>query len=381
MSEDNYFGCKETPIALPLGFVASQLPPCVSCTLRLSSKEAGTGAVRDSPTGLSITESPAVAWTINGLVYNLLESFLVFPGAHRLEARQTPCNAEYLLFFRAMIDGEDRQTCLCIPIDIGSGPSAPYFRTLDTSVRAGRPVLSTILPVGTKVMSYRGADLRSRSAKNSQPRSFCDPVKRTITYYVCLTPTTMEAPDFERLKTLARSHEGPARPTLDAMPARLLKLGTLIHEIVLEQKKKTRVKGEGVPTEAMKCVPLDPDRDIVGDKVYIGGKPQTSLRDELSSDAPPAADAEASIQPGDIESTIGLVIGIAIGLVACAVVGTFIWSRAFGNYDVVTGSKKETSVSLLPTFPKANVSPYLWYIVGGGIAIFLVGLLIGYLVF
>lgn len=379
MSEDNYFGCRETPIALPLGFVASQLPPCVSCTLRLSSKEAGTGAVRDSSTGLSITESPAVAWTINGIVYNLLESFLVFPGAHRLEARQTPCDAEYLLFFRAMIDGEDRQACLCIPIDIGSGPSAPYFRTLDTSVRAGRPVLSTILPVGTKVMSYRGADLRGRSAKDSQPRSFCDPVKRTITYYVCLTPTTMEAPDYARLKTLARSHEGPARPTVDAMVPRLLKLGTLIHEIVLEtNKKKGRVKGEGVPTEAMKCVPLDPDRDIVGDRLYIGGKKQTSLRDELSSDAPPAAD-DTSIQPGDIESTIGLVIGIAIALVLCALVGTFLWSRAFGNYNVVTG-KKETSVTLVPTLPTVNVAPYMWYLVGGGIAIFASGLLIGYLV-
>lgn len=378
MSEDNYFGCRETPVALPLGFVASQLPPCVSCTLRLSSKEAGTGAVRDSPTGLSITESPAVAWTINGIVYNLLESFLVFPGAHRLEGRQTPCDAEYLLFFRAMLDGEDRQSCLCIPIDIGSGPSAPYFRTLDTSVRAGRPVLSTILPAGTQVMSYRGADLRGRSSKDAQPRSFCDPVKRTLTYYVCLTPTKMEAPDFARLKSLAPSHEGPARPAVDAMPARLLKLGTLIHEIVLEtNKKKARVKGEGVPTEAMKCVPLDPDRDIVGDKVYIGGKKQTSLRDELSSDAPPAAE-DASIQPGDIESTIGLIIGIAIGLVLCAMVGVFLWSHAFGNYNVVTGAQA-TFVRLLPTFPTLNVSPFLWFLVGGGIAIFFFGLLIGFL--
>lgn len=378
MSEDNYFGCKETPIAFPLGFLASQLPPCTSCTLRLSSKEAGTGAVRDSPTGLSVTESPTVAWTINGIVYNLLESFLVFPGAHKLEGRQTPCDAEYLLFFRAMIDGEDRQACLCIPIDIGSGPSAPYFRTLDATVRAGRPALSSILPAGTQVLSYRGADLRGRSAKNARPRSFCDPVKRTLTYYVCLTPTRMEAPDFARLKTLAPSHAGPARPATDAMSTRLIKLGTLIHEIVLETnlKKKGRVKGEGVPTEAMKCVPLDPDRDIVGDKIYIGGKQQTSLRDELSSEAPPAD--SASIKPGDIESTVGLVIGIALALVLCSFIGLFIWSRAFGNYERVAGASINVA-ALLPTLPTVTVSPQLWYIAGGGFALFFFGLLIGFL--
>ena len=376
MSEDNCFGCKETPVAMPLGFSASQLPPCVSCTLRLSSKEAGTGAVRDSATGLSVTESPAMALTINGIVYNLLESFLVFPGAHKLEGRQTPCEAEFLLFFRAMLDGEDRQACLCLPIDIGSGPSAAYFRTLDTTVRSDRPVLSTILPTSTQVMSYRGADLRGRSSKNSQPRSFCDPIQRKITYYVCLTPTTMEAPDFVRLKNLAPSHEGPARPATDAMPARLHKLGTLIHEIVLETNKKTkkgRVKGEGIPTEAMKCVPLDADRDIVGDKLYIGGKKQTSLRDELAFDD--SQPNSSFLKPGDIESTAAIIIGLGIGMAFCAMVGIFIWSRAFGNFGAPTTSL----LALLPAFPTVSVTPQLWLIVGSGITLFFFGLLIGYL--
>jgi len=330
--------------------------------------------------GLSVTESTTVALTINGIVYNMLESFLVFPGAHRLEARQTPCDAEFLLYFRAMLDGEDRQVCLCIPIDIGTGPSAAYFRTLDSSVRGNRPVLSTILPAGTQVMSYRGADLRGRSAKDPRPRSFCDPVKRTLTYYVCLTPTKMEAPEFARLKAMAPSHEGPARPAADAMPARLLKLGTLIQEILLEEKPKNkgRRKGEGIPTEAMKCVPLDAERDIVGDKVYIGGKPQKSLRDELAFDA--SQDPEAAwVQPGDIEATIGIVIGISIGLVLCAFVGVFIWRRAFGNYDIATGSGSVSFTGLLPILPMINVSPYLWLLAGAGVALFFFGLLIGFL--
>ena len=87
-----------------------------------------------------------VSLSVNGVNYNLVESYLVFPGAHKLPGRQNPCDAEYLLYFNNSLYAHETGIILCLPIDIGPGPGTDYFKRLDTTVRNDRPTLATILP-------------------------------------------------------------------------------------------------------------------------------------------------------------------------------------------------------------------------------------------
>jgi len=394
-TDDMHLSCAETPLWIPPLLTVDQLAPCKSCTLSLTATLAGPGAVVSTPNGLSVSENTTVSLSVNGVQYNLVESYLVAPGAHKLPGRQNPCDAEYLLYFNNSLYANERGIVLCLPIDIGTGPGTAYFKTLDTTVRNNRPTLATILPEGAQYMMYSGADLKGRSRTNAAPRELCDPTRRTVSYYVCLTPIAIEAPDFQRLSSYidSNTYKGPPRPLTDAMKARVLALVTLIPALTC--KGTTSSKDPGVAPTALKCYRIDKDKNIINNKVYVGDQkpPSTTLQDELDGKEDKTIEPPASIQPGDIEYIIGIVLGVVAGLGLCSLVAYFIWNNTFSGYakvsagppppPVVAATAPASSTSSNSSNSSTNpyLNPYIWIAAGGVIAVFLLGALVGALVF
>ena len=384
-SDDMHCSCAETPLWMPPLFTADQLPPCLSCSLRLTSKIAGPGAVSSTRNGLSVSENTTVNLSVNGVNYNLVESYLVFPGAHKLPGRQNPCDAEYLLYFNNSLYAHETGIVLCLPIDIGPGSGTDYFQRLDTTVRNDRPTLSTILPPDAQYLSYLGADLKGRSKSDARPRALCEPIKRTVSYYVALTPARMEAPDYQRLRSLQSpdDYAGPPVPLTDALKSRILKLATLVPALKCDAKTASS-NDPGVATKALKCFRVDKDKNIINNKVYVGdqGPPNTTLEDELAGKGE-APEAPSAIQPGDVENVLGIILGVVAGICGAALIAFYLWKRTFSGYLArlsmpgAPAAPGESSLPSLPSLPSApSVSPIAWLVAGVGIGAFLLGILI-----
>lgn len=310
-----------------------QLYPCLSCKIRLNAQIAGPGNVTKHETGLLLNENPQTTLSINGIQHNLLESYIYIPGAHRLPDQQEPYPLELACYFRN--DDGQKQVCLCIPVQIGAANS--YFSGLNQVIR-NRPTLGTLVSPTSSILSYRGADMRRRSGRDSRPRSACDPISQVITYYVVMTPTTIAASDYQILLSIAKGAAGPPKPITEVIESKY-KLLTRIDGMSVVTSAKPPVSKkvkDGVSTNAMKCYRLDKDKDVVNDKVYIGGRPGSTLDKELESKQASDADGEdsqdTSIQPGDIEKWIGIIIGVIIGLLIIAFLIYIVWSGTFRDY-------------------------------------------------
>lgn len=307
----------------------TKIYPCVSCSIRLNAQVAGPGNVTKHANGLLLNENPQTTLTINGIQYNLLESYIYVPGAHRLPGQQEPHPMEVALYFRS--DDGQKHVALCIPVQVGA--ANPYFAAINETVRNRPTVGSLVYPTGS-IISYRGADMRGRTGRDSRPRSQCDPVARIVTYYVAMTPTTIAAADYQRLKTIAKDAAGPPVAITEIIESRY-KLLSRIDGIKVIDKTSPSSKDKGVSTNAMKCYRLDKDKDIVNDKVYIGG-PGSTLDKELANGDATQADGrdsqDTSIQPGDIEKWIGIIIGVTIAILIVAFIIYLVWSGTFRNY-------------------------------------------------
>ena len=331
-----YFGCAEAPVWIPEGFEIDRVPDCKSCNLRLVSPVVGSGNLTPRVDGLLVDENPLATLSVNGIQHNLVETVLLIGGAHRLPGRAEPCKAELTCYFQSTRDFS-QHVCLALPVDIGSGAAGRYFETLGT-FKTGRPVLSAIVPSDATFLLYRGADLRGRSAKSNVPNAFCDPVKRITSYYVCLKPIFMSNAEYTRLVTRAGANlQGPPRPLTPVVNSRLVSLTTRVKGISIGGAKPFSVGeagggtlgGPGYPTKSMKCYRVDPTRDIVKDRVYIGGKgAPTNLKTELAG-----GDETPGILPGDIQSFLSGWLGFVIALILAAFLFVFIFSRVFNNYD------------------------------------------------
>jgi carbonic anhydrase len=326
-----------------------QLYPCISCKLRLNAEIAGPGIVKKHEMGLELSENTQTTLSINGIQHNLIESFIYVPGAHRLPGQQDPYPLEVVCYFRT--DDAQKYVCLCIPVQIGA--SNPYFAVLNQIVR-NRPTLGTLISPTSSIISYTGADLRGRSGRNSRPRTLCDPVKRQITYYLVVTPASISAAEYQSLKAIAKDVSGPPKPMTEVIESKY-KLLTRIDGMNIITKSSSSLKStdkNGISTKALQCYRLDKEKDVIDDKVYIGGRrPGSTLEKELQSKQASDSDAEdstdTSIQPGDIEKWIGIIIGISVGIMIIAFVAYIIWSGTFRDYlpntPVSTTTKLQTS--------------------------------------
>lgn len=331
----SYFGCAETPVWIPNDFDILRVPDCKSCKLRLVSPVPGPGTVSPRVDGLLVDENPLSTLSVNGIQHNLVETILLQGGAHRLPGRDAPCKAELTLYFQNTRDFS-QHICLCLPVDVGSGAAEQYFATLG-GASSGRPVLSKIVPVNATYLSYRGADLRGRASNNNVPSKFCDPVQRVTTYYVCLTPIFMNNNDYTRL--VARGGKtvvGPPKPLTPVVNSRLVAYTTRIRGIVLGVPAPVGATGAlsgepGYPTKAMKCYRLNPDQDVLKDRVFVGGKGvPTDLRKELSKSEP--VDSYGGILPGKLQGLLSSWLALGIAIVLGAFLFVFIFNFIFTNY-------------------------------------------------
>jgi carbonic anhydrase len=329
---DNLFSCQETPLKFPQLLDIQRLYPCISCKLRLNAQVAGPGNVSRHETGLLLNENPQTTLSINGIQHNLLESFVYMPGAHRFPGQQETYPLELALYFR---DETGQQVvCLCIPVQIGA--SNPYFAALNQVVRQ-RPTLGSLVSPTSSILSYRGADMRGRHGRESRPRSQCEPIARVVTYYVMMTPTSLSAAEYQRLSEIAKDVAGPPKPILELIESRYKLLTRIDGMNVVSAPVVAKRSDGGVSTKAMKCYRLDAERDVVNDKVYIGGgRPGSTLENELAEGTATQADSEetrdTSIQPGDIEKWIGILIGVVIAILIVAFLIYVVWSGTFRDY-------------------------------------------------
>jgi hypothetical protein len=329
---DSIFSCDETPLKFPQTLDILRIYPCISCKLRLNSEVSGPGNVTKHDVGLILNENTQTTLTINGIQHNLLQSFIYLPGAHRLPGQQDPFPLEVALYFRTG-DGQ-KEVCLCIPVKVGE--SNPYFAALNTVVR-DRPTVGTLVSRKGSILSYRGADMRGRNGRDSRPRTQCSPVAKVITYYVVMTPTEISAAEYQQLQEIAKGVNGPPIAITELIESRYKLISRIDGINVVNKKTPDRSKDNGVDTKAMKCYRLDKDKDVIDDKVYIGG-PGSTLHKELADSDATQADGEDnnnSIQPGDIEKWVGIIIGCTIGILIIAFIIYLLWSGTFRNYGNV----------------------------------------------
>jgi hypothetical protein len=260
-----------------------------------------------------------------------VETVLLIGGAHRLPGRSEPCKAELTCYFKSSRDFS-QHACLSLPIDIGTGSATPYFASLGATGGPRLP-LSKIVPSDANFLLYRGADLRGRSAGNNVPSSFCDPVKQVTAYYVCQKPIFMANADYQRFVLRAgKGLRGPPKPLTPVVTSRLLSLATRVKGIELTGPKPLGPggiqEGPGIPTKALKCYRVDPARDVVKDRVYVGGKgPRTDFEKEIKPEK-----EDEGILPGDLQKWLAVLLGIIISVILGALLFVLIFSFVFRNY-------------------------------------------------
>jgi hypothetical protein len=341
-----FFGCAETPVWQSNGFNYNDVPECKSCSLRLVSPVIGTGVITPRSDGLLVDENPLCTLSVNGIQYNLAETILMIGGAHCLPGRTEPSKAELACYFKSSRDFSVI-ACLSFPIEIGTGTGNTYFKALGT-LEAGRPVLNKIVPSDPTFLLYRGADLRGRTARNKVPSSFCDPVKSIVTYYVCLKPIYMTNGDYQRLVARAGAKLiGPPTPLTPVVNSRMKELASRVKGIAIGGPSPYKgvtegaLGGPGYPTKSMKCFRLDPNRDIVKDKVYVGGKGSpTDLATEIKH-----MDEDPGILPGDLQNWLSGALGFGVALILAAFTFVFIFTRVFNNYTEAQHLYDENPIS------------------------------------
>lgn len=339
MTMDTTFTCSESPLKFPQLMDIQRIYPCISCKLRLNSQIPGPGTVVKHETGLLLNENPQTTLSINGIQHHLIESFIYIPGAHRLPGQGETSVLEVALYFRTE-DGQ-KCICLCIPVQVGGAAndeSNMYFASLNEIVR-NRPTIGNLVSPTSAVLSYRGADMRGRDGRNSRPRQLCDPLTRTVMYYVLLTSATISAAEYQRLKKISDDANGPPKPITELIESRYKLLtridGINVIKAPTPTTASTKSTNGGVSTKAVKCYRLNKEKDIVDNKIYIG-HPGSTLESELTKSDATQADGEdsrdTSIQPGDIEKWIGIIVGSVVALLIIAFGIYMVWSGTFRDY-------------------------------------------------
>jgi hypothetical protein len=263
--------------------------------------------------------------------------------------------AAELFFYFQNVKVAGKYVCLCIPVSIGSSPTNAYFSTLTSDIRNDRPTLSSLLTKTSSFISYEGISLQNRSANDPTPRSMCETGDNVLTYYVSLTPAYISDYDYSRISAIKGNNPGPAKPPTDSLPPRILKLCTIVNGITLGSAAPKKTAGSGgIATNAMKCVRIDTETDIIDNKVYIDSKnkPGTLLSKELENAQLGVNHAngikiktkKSPIQPGDIERAIGIILGIAVGLVIASTLAVIIYKYIYKGY--MQGQKLYSGPSL-----------------------------------
>jgi hypothetical protein len=342
----NSLSCTQTPFQFPKLLKVDDIPEYKTSEIRIVGTTPGPGRVleRAARDGQLIEENPQISLVFERQTFNISDTVLHFPGMHRSPGTESLPVGEIHVYFRNPKPAKRLQQirddlCLIIPIKIGTGKGINYFEFLnrDASLRAGYlPALTSIITDRTPALLYKGKDLKNRGYGLPNPDAQCLPDSYAIQYIFLQTPANIRAKDVERLKTANRviEMEPPSDP-INIVDLR--RFCALYKTPGLRVGSATEAPVDlpaGIKTmDSMKCRPINPKKDIRGDKIVIDEKARKvfladelygprKLQDDVGAAGEPA-NTGAGIQPGDFEDILAAPVGITIGGVVLA--GGIIW--------------------------------------------------------
>jgi hypothetical protein len=368
MSSDTFFTCRETPVYCPSGLTLADIPGSQTTQLRISAQLAGpghyTGPYNDYY--YNINENPTTALHLNGVMYNLVDSVLTFPGVHVVAGFSKVCDAEILLKF------QPSQTnvlglppiLVCIPVQSGVrlAPTAVrYFATLGTGPTSGRPTIADILPRGATYLNYQGFSVWS--LLDSAKCSTLSGSQTLAQYIVCQVPIGMTQADFERFRAEIPMNTPPAgsglAPTQKVLPpvpsagmnrSRFIKQTTRITDVRLDTgdpapglKKHTK----GIPVPSLKCQPVKLKGATGKLSMDMTGRQLTTTLDaelnathaEIGDDPGAGLDGKCTQQAGDTEWILSSVLGMFLAVAIISLITWLVYKNVFTNYlNVVSRS-------------------------------------------
>ena len=317
------FDCKATPIRLPKGFDLSGIPVDTTTKLRLIAPTTSyQSLVTQRPEGIDLQENilnelhlSDSRQSASGYRYTLIDARLCFPAVHNLTSSAP--DAELCLYFQNQ-NNKGRVVCVCLGLsNDGKNENAPYFVALSNTALQIRPPLTSLFDESDTFIEYVGADMRGRTSQTPTPTSMCDPVGTWVTYFVC-TGVGSIGNQLTRLKTMENSQTSALVQMTQTLPSDLVTKTSLIYGIRLGPAGGER--GSAVPTSALKCYRINPDVDVRDGKITLGGPSTSTLQDELvatqmNQTAALAGVNTAGWQPGDVETTLAIIVAVILGIV------------------------------------------------------------------
>lgn len=353
---DTFFTCRETPVYCPSGLTLSDIPGSPTTKLRLSSQLAGPGNIAGPYNGYyyNINENPTTALHLNGIMYNLVDSVMTFPGTHVVVGFSKPCDAELILKFQP-----SQQNVLglppilfCIPVQSGvrlAASSVKYFQTLSNGPSSKRPTLTDVLPRDAGYLNYQGFSVLE--LLNNEKCSALTGPQALANYIICQVPIGMALADFNRFRaelpmTVPPPDSGiaPVQKTLPPIPSvqintsRFIKQTARIVDVVMETGDAApglKKNEKGIPVPSMKCQPVK-QKGVAG-KLSIdmtGRKLTTSLEDELNDEHAELGDGPGAGKcvrnnVGVIEWRLSVFLGLVLGIAVCSFIAYFVKDHVF----------------------------------------------------
>jgi hypothetical protein len=265
--------CDETPVAWPKTVALTDLRVSPNSGLFVSAPQAGSLQVLTRRAGdgvgdgVNIQEAANVAADYRGQRYMLDESIFHVPGLHVFPEQTEVYPAEYHLHFSTLAQPL-RKLTVVVPVSHKvTGPGADYFAAASKQPdpSRARPVLTTLLPPGTRMVQFQGPDPRGRTAdKPTAPT--CDPQSTEHHFLLVLNVAAVAARDLERipregsLSTDPRDLPAPGiAPTKMVTSERLKRAATLAVPGILASVSsgaRSDPSGGPVPRE-LECLPLE----------------------------------------------------------------------------------------------------------------------------
>jgi hypothetical protein len=334
--------CEKTPVRFPeSGVSLKDIPQNKTCKLRLVAKQAGPGKLMDAGFGFIVDETTTASLYYNGVQYDIKQTYFVVndadtvaTGTIRLPGYSVG-NAEMYIYFQSRTTKDT--LCLVVVLQKASSGGNPYFTTLGIIDR-NKQSLTTLFTKNTPLIEYHGIDLRKRGTK-SAPK--CPDDIGTVRYIVATVPVKVDEAAFSRiLRLLNAGKTGYPYTSGKGLPVAASEITMTDATSSLTQISGILLDGATTPTESdgkllkqMQCRRLDVQKDVKDGKVYIGGKKRagdTTLAQELEAAADPTKNLTGapsqSIQPGEIETVVAIVLGVIVSLVIIAVIVYYLWS-------------------------------------------------------
>ena len=329
----NSLTCTQTPFQFPKLLKVGDLPEYKTSEIRIIGSTPGPGrllerAVHD---GQLIEENPQISLMFERQRFTISDTILHFPGMHRGPGESTPAG-EIHMYFRNQKPAKRLQQirddlCLIIPIKVGTGKGANYFEFLnrDAALRSQYlPSITSILTDKTPAILYTGKDLKNRGYGLPNPDSQCLPDSYAIQFIFLQTPINIRVKDVERLKGDHRVIE--LEPPSDPVNVVDLRRFCALYKTGLRVGSATESPVDlpaGIkPMDSLKCRPIDPKKDIRGDKIVVDKNARKvfladelygpkKLEDDVGLAGAPST--SSTIQPGDFEDILAAPVGIFIG--------------------------------------------------------------------